>query len=126
MNTIAVDLHSDVGRRVGQALRNEELACDAEQHNAPEHAKLHRLHDDAELVQRFLDWLLDERDVTLCRWIEGDAFDADGYYPISQRREHLMYDFFQVDAATVEKEKRAMLDQIRAANARAPEETDAG
>ena len=93
----------------------------------PEHEKLHALKDKRDVAQEFLDWLLDDRNLRLCRRHEHDdrCYDDDdgslewGYrdgelLEVVQSRGRYMADFLDVDSDKLEAEKRAMLDAMRA------------
>lgn len=75
----------------------------------PEHDKMADVHDKSQAIGEFVDWL-SERGYVLAtvqgaRLVEGRP-----------RTESLLAKFFGIDLEVVEQEKRAMLDQLRAAN----------
>lgn len=67
----------------------------------------------AEVVQEFLDWLLEERQYTFC---EPKEDSLHGYYlPATSYAgpERLMADFFGIDLKKIDEERRALLEAIR-------------
>lgn len=70
-----------------------------------------------ETVQNFLEWLLDERGLSLAKHapeLRG------GLYPIWDSREKLIAAYFDIDLTEWSLEKQRMLDEIRAMNDRTP------
>ena len=69
----------------------------------------------AATVQDFIDWLYEERHLTLC---EPKPDSLHGYYvPASTGGpEQLMADFFGIDRDRIETERRAVLDAYRSQN----------
>lgn len=98
----------------------------------PEHEKLKALDGKKEAVQNFLDWLYDGANLCvadvmivcenceeneegcLCRKFHGE----ERLHPVRMTREVLMAKHFEIDLRKIDDEKRAMLDEIRASNAR--------
>jgi len=86
----------------------------------PECDRMAAVRDDARALGEFLEWLRDEEDVVLTRHVEPEpgAKGADrftpGYYPIAMSIEDLLAHYFRIDLDTVEREKQALLDWIRA------------
>lgn len=66
----------------------------------------------AEMVQEFIDWLLDEKGLELARWEQGDFSDSLRPYHFGTR-EQLMADFFGIDLKKIDEEQRALLEAIR-------------
>jgi len=81
----------------------------------PEHEKLHLVVADSQKLGEFLDWLGHEG-LTICTFDpqREEAPWLPLYRPLSQ----LLADYFGIDLAILEAEKRAMLDAQRALNAR--------
>lgn len=80
--------------------------------------------DQSGILGEFLDWLVVEKDIRLCRWQDtiyhGTIHDMSeytpkGYYLANERIEQLLADFFEIDLDKIEQEKQAMLDEIRKA-----------
>jgi hypothetical protein len=73
----------------------------------------------AEVVQQFIDWLLDDQPYVLASWgRDTEGFDKsdlspDHLYPQYPMRLELMADFFGIDLVKIEQERRALLEAIR-------------
>ena len=86
----------------------------------PELKKINAHHKDSQLIGEFLDWL--KQDIFLCTCDEDETATDDEYnqiaiyYPISKTTEQLLADFFVIDLNKAEKERQALLSEIRAAN----------
>jgi hypothetical protein len=90
----------------------------------PEHTKLQALQGESQKLGDFLTWLREEQGVTLCTLEEGrvlrgalgrDTRDDPSYQPWGKNIEKVLALYFEVDTERLESEKRAMLDEIRAA-----------
>ncbi len=79
-----------------------------------EHDKLKKVQPQSQAIGQFLEWLLDAKQYVIC------ALDEKGYswYPVRDSIEDLLYAYFEIDPKKIEQEKRAMLEEIREANAR--------
>lgn len=77
----------------------------------PQSEKLSIIQDRREAIAQFVDWAFEEHDMELALR-EGD----DRLYPISGRLDDLILEFFGVDLAELEKERRAMLADLRGEN----------
>jgi len=105
--------------------RATSMAADCENNGWTEHAKLYRLQGENDTVQRFLDWLLDEKGYSLMAWREkqGDLNDLNSPYEpagwklMPESREQLMAQFFDVDLSKLSNEKQAMYDLLVASKA---------
>ena len=83
----------------------------------PEHERLAAIKEASHAQGAFLDWLF-EHGYCLARWRE----DKDGDYflvPVHRRVDEILARYHGIDLATLEDEKRAMLERLRAANAEA-------
>ena len=80
--------------------------------NYPEHEKLAKVADRAQIIGEFLDTL--PKDWTLAAW----ARNGDELYPLRGPISSILATYFGIDEAKLEQEKRAMLDEQRAATAR--------
>lgn len=75
-------------------------------------------------VQEFIDWLHEEKQYVLARYVpEDERFDGDGIFgeqpvAILVQPEDLMAEFFGIDRRKIEKERRALLDALREENDR--------
>lgn len=84
----------------------------------PEHDKLASVHEQSQKCGEFLEWLLDEKGIVLCRYEQtGGTWNGQ---PISRLAfvvlPHLqdwLAEFFGIDREKLEDEKRRMLDVMR-------------
>ena len=106
----------------------------------PEHAKLQALGERKDEIQSFIDWLLDEQDITLAMWgrprwggadREEDGLKDENHlynlemaeHPITKTfrgrniRERIMAAYFDIDLDKISDEKDEMLAAVRAMNA---------
>lgn len=112
----------------------------------PEHEKLQAIKDESQAIGEFIEdgpYTLCEwkNSPDVPRWIDSrtgtdktphhrdvspfathsvanpDWFD-EGYYPIHKSINQILADHFDIDLDKIEREKRAMLDELRKANAR--------
>lgn len=89
----------------------------------PEHEKMRSVMDRSRTIGDFLDWLRDEKGVSLCKWQDTirhgpDDYTPAGFYRINKRTENLLAEFFEIDLGKVEDEKRAMLRRMEQDNVR--------
>lgn len=70
----------------------------------PEHRKLSAVSDESQAIGRFLD----ESPYVLCEWDE----DAQEFVQIFKPLNEVLADFFGIDQAKIEAEKRAMIDEM--------------
>ena len=84
----------------------------------PEHDKLKAVIDSGErdAVQRFLDWLYDEKKYRVTHLVQLGAWGDEDLIPIKETREELMAEFFGVDLQKLSQEKQALLGAIRASD----------
>jgi tRNA(Ile2) C34 agmatinyltransferase TiaS len=75
----------------------------------PEHEKLHLIKDKSQAIGEFLEWLQGEQGCVIAQ------YSGDDLHPIDSRNEQLLAYFFEIDLVKLEKEKRAMLDELRKA-----------
>lgn len=89
----------------------------------PEHEKLRAVADESQAIGEFLE----TAGYTLCelRTFTEPLDDAGNTYetrprlaPIAKGIQQILADYFEIDLAKIEAEKRAMLDALRAMNAR--------
>jgi len=82
--------------------------------NYPECEKMSKVKKQSQLVGEFLDWLVNEREIVLSEYHEGEGrHDDDVLMPISVRTEELLAEFFEIDLNKVEQERRQMLKELR-------------
>ena len=81
----------------------------------PEHERMKALNGDNDTIARFLEWL-SEHDYLICEVVQ-DARGSDDIQPVHRGIESWLAQYFNINPAKIEAEKRAMLDSMRAANA---------
>lgn len=81
----------------------------------PEHDKLRiaKKQFGTQHIGEFIDWL-EEQGIVLC---EASGYEFQPWQQISERTEDLLARYAEIDLAVIEQEKRAMLDELRQANA---------
>ncbi|KKL08845.1 hypothetical protein LCGC14_2571790 [marine sediment metagenome] len=82
--------------------------------------KIRKVHEDSQRISEFLEWLQTE-EITLAEWTGSDCDECgdENLMPISMNREHLLAKYFCIDLVKAEKERQAILDDIRAKKASA-------
>jgi hypothetical protein len=78
----------------------------------PEHDKLRAISDQSQACYDFLEWLEDLHGARLCHVPPGMHST---YFPLNFSMRKLLADFFDIDQDRLEAERRAMLDELRAA-----------
>jgi hypothetical protein len=78
--------------------------------NHPEHDKLRAVMDDSSTICHFLHWLASERGLGIGRWSE----DGMHLEPLTIGLEWLVAEYFEIDLAKIEGEKRVMVAELRA------------
>lgn len=76
----------------------------------PEHEKLAEVKDRSQAVGEFVDWLAQTKKIHLAVWMNETEMTY-AREPITD----LLAEFFEIDQKKLEDEKRAMLDEMRAA-----------
>ena len=102
----------------------------------PEHEKLEKVKDKSQACGEFLEWLLGPRGYQLGEyhehvddcWLPNEnqldgrrrmcGMDAQTIYPVPLNVRKLLAEFFEIDEDKLDKEKRAMLDELRAGASR--------
>lgn len=85
------------------------MTSNGEKSKYPEHEKLAKVKNESQVIGGFLEWLDNEEGVSLCRFegveivIEHTSVEA------------LLAKYFEIDLKVIEREKRAMLDELRQA-----------
>jgi hypothetical protein len=86
----------------------------------PEHDKLKKISDKSQTIGEFIEWLIYEKNVQLCRFesCEGDAEHARyaEYFPLNVPITKLLAEYFGIDEKKIEEEKRASLEELRKLN----------
>jgi len=81
----------------------------------PQLHKLQSVKDKSQAIGEFLEWASDEKNLSLCNYLERDEDGPGGWYPESMgtgRIEHLLAEFFGIDPGVLEDERRAMLAEF--------------
>ena len=76
----------------------------------PEHDKLRAIQHESQAVGEFLDWASEKHGAQLSRVPEGYT---DTLMPLGIPTRTLLAEFFEIDEAKIEAEKRAMLASLR-------------
>ena len=97
----------------------------------PEHVKLGAIKDKSQTVYDFLEWA-GEKGMHLGEWEPTQRRTANGQFgrnrivphmhPVQTSKRDLLAEFFDIDLNKIEKEMRAMLDEMRAMNEATKEE----
>ena len=83
----------------------------------PELESIREVHEDSQRIGEFLEWLA-EQEIVLAKWTGSECGRCgEGLMEISQSREQLLANYFVIDLVKAEKERQAILDDIRAKNA---------
>ncbi len=69
--------------------------------------KMHSVKPESQAIGEFLEWLHHEKQWELAEW------ENNSLYPAHYSIEKLLAEFFEIDLDKVDKEKRALLDQVR-------------
>ena len=81
----------------------------------PELEKITSNAHNSQLIGEFIEWLADNQNIVLATYdSECDKGDHPIYYPIDLNIEQLLARYFDVDLAKAEKERRGLLDELRA------------
>lgn len=75
----------------------------------PEHDKLVAVKDESQAVGEFLTTC----GYALCEWVEAED-EPNGYYPVAMSIERILAKHYGIDLGKIEKEKRQMLEALRA------------
>ena len=84
----------------------------------PEHDKLEAVVERSQAIGEFLDVFLPSKNIHFGR---PSAFEGGGLNPIHINIQELLAEFFDIDRDKLEKEKEAILDEIRRLNDVHPE-----
>lgn len=92
----------------------------------PELEKITEHRDESQSIGSFLDWLKNEQEICLCVYgaygvhtdedEENFADDNEQLYCINKTIEQLLAEYFEIDLDKAEKERVALLEQIRREN----------
>jgi len=82
----------------------------------PELNKIIEAAEDSQKIGEFLEWL-NEQEIILAEWTGSDCDECgEGLMEISQSREQLLANYCGIDLVKAEKERQALLDEMKAAN----------
>lgn len=79
----------------------------------PEHARLKNVNTESQAIGEFLDWLVNEKKIFLAEFIEDWHPSTGCALPIVVNFVSLLADYYKIDLAVIETEKRAMLKDLR-------------
>lgn len=79
----------------------------------PEHDKMSAVQKQSQVCGEFLDWLQDEKELHLAKYVRPEGY-IDNYLAVAHaRREELLAEFFEIDLDKIEAERRQMLAALR-------------
>lgn len=79
----------------------------------PEHARQALVLDKSQAIGEFLEWLTSEHEYVIAEWTTN-AVGSDDLVPVQRPIQSWLAQYFQIDPAKIEAEKRAMIDAMRA------------
>jgi hypothetical protein len=83
----------------------------------PEHARQALIVDKSQAIGEFIEWLTSEHGYVIAEWGTGEPGDDRSehrLWPVNRGIQSWLAQYFQIDPAKIEAEKRAMLDAMRA------------
>ncbi|HUX00071.1 MAG TPA: hypothetical protein VMY35_03745 [Phycisphaerae bacterium] len=103
---------------MGNRQQTRSAAPKARENEYPELMKFRKADAERMYLDAFLEWLVGQRQppVVLCESTGRGLGDGQPYAPISVGPEKLLAEYFGIDMAKLETERRALLATIRAAN----------
>jgi hypothetical protein len=97
----------------------------------PEHEKMKAVHEESQAIGEFIEWLGWKKEIRFAKWIKESVThediwgknppkttEIDNFIQIELPIEQTLAEFFNIDLTKIKQEKRAMLDELRAANSR--------
>lgn len=75
----------------------------------PELDKMKSVHNQSQCIGEFLDWLFHEKHRTIAEVPEG----MDEWQPVGGSIEKILAEYFEIDLAKIERERRAILETLR-------------
>jgi hypothetical protein len=103
----------------GQAMSANGVVVAGKTIKTPECDKLLAVKDKSQVVGEFLDWLRDEKKVVLSIYStaedeeRGRRHPEERLTPFYDNTEKMLAEFFEINLAKVERERRAILDALR-------------
>jgi hypothetical protein len=71
------------------------------------------VHDDVVTIEEFLEWL-ESKGIQLAQHYKNDdGEDTEHLYPTYRNRRQLLEEYYEIDTAELERERRALLDEAR-------------
>ena len=88
----------------------------------PEHTRLHAVVDKSQAIGEFIEWLSGQGYVIAERGTSAADDDRSEHrlYSLNRTPQSYLAQYFDIDPVKIEREKRAMLDLIRANNEKDP------
>lgn len=77
----------------------------------PELDKMLKNKDQSQTIGEFLDWLQNEKEIVLCKW--DNKISEHHPFPFYTSIEKLLAEYFGIDLDKCEKERRAILANLR-------------
>lgn len=112
-----MERHPDLGDPDAQAMANHVLAKHEQEkkqheHDAkyPEHVKLRAVSNESQKIGNFLNWLLNEKNLTLCV-AEPQRREVE-YVPTTEGIDSLLGEYFDIDPKKLSEEKDAMVAEL--------------
>jgi hypothetical protein len=75
----------------------------------PEHEKLKAVKDRSQAIGEFLEWLQEEKGLSICKWSDEER----EYLLAYVSTQALLAEFFKIDRKKLEEEKEGMLEAFR-------------
>ena len=84
----------------------------------PELDKIQAIVEKSQAIGEFLEWLGSEKEIVLSEWTGSDCDECgeETLMNMTMSKEQLLADFFGIDLVAAEKERAAILEQIRKEN----------
>jgi len=80
--------------------------------DAPECDRLAAVAGESQQIGDFLDWL-EERGIHLAQWVTPDGYVEPRLVTVDRSFTQILADYFDIDLAKVERERRAILTHLR-------------
>jgi hypothetical protein len=86
----------------------------------PEHEKLKKISDKSQTVGDFLEWL-NSQGLHLCEWVDSRYAGEGEFSSANKNTDDLLAEFFEIDQAKLEEEKRELIQEARRRNIKVAE-----
>lgn len=80
----------------------------------PEHEKMKRITHLSQNIYDFLEWLQEDKGYEIGQWV-AHTYRDDEFCTITESRDDLMYEFFDIDKNKFFQEKEDMIEEMRRA-----------